>query len=91
MSDKTREVYAEKVNTAWINPFVEFKLRLSEVNRINKLIDRAEPKPIERDGLDAWASDEKKYCCPTCKNRVWLDDNFCKACGQALDTQNIAF
>lgn len=90
MSDKTRDVYAEVVNTSWINPFVTFKLRVSEVNKINYLVERNTPKPIVKDGYDDFDSTEKKFACPHCGERIHDDENFCKWCGQALDTENYA-
>lgn len=89
--DKTREVYKEVADTMpTLNPFVDMpRMRVSAVNRINKLIDRDEPKllkPLEHaDG----------YECPNCgagfgefAPRVY---KFCYECGQRFSATEIDF
>lgn len=76
-------------NNDWINPWVEFKLRLSAVNKINKLIDRAEPKAmVEQKSYDGTKT---YYKCAVCGSVVLNESKFCHICGQAIDNGNVAF
>lgn len=87
MSDKTREVYKDTAEVmATLNPFVEPpRMRVSTINRINELIDKAYPKPMKkleyRDG---------KYAdlCPSCDRTLLEKWNYCPRCGQRVDRTN---
>ena len=88
-----REVYAERVITIpTLNPFVEFpKMRVDEVNKLNELIERNVALPVAERKYQIDPTD-KKYECPVCGRGIVNieDDNFCRKCGQRLDTENIA-
>lgn len=74
-----------------LNPFAEMpRMRLSEVNAINDL--------IERNNAIAVVRVENKYHqrgyidhCPVCNQVLLEEQTFCTDCGQRLDRENIAF
>ena len=87
MSDKTREVYQDKAEVLpKLNPFVEPpKMRVSTINRINELIDKAEPKPTKKfEYRDGSCAD----LCPRCDKTMVNGWEYCPRCGQHLDTEN---
>lgn len=62
------------------------KLTVEEFNELNKLIDRNEPKAVVKQ-----YEDYDLYYCPICGHVVLNGDNFCRECGQRVDSENIAF
>ena len=92
MTDKTREVYAEKVEPIpELNPFVDMpRMRVDAVNRLNELIQRDNAMAIVKKSHDVMG--HTWYECPVCGKTIYNTegDNFCRICGQRLDTENIA-
>lgn len=84
---KAREVYKEDYEIIpKLDPFVEFpRMRVSAVNRINELIEKAMPKPMKkleyRDGKHA-------DLCPSCDGTLLEKWNYCPRCGQRVDRTN---
>lgn len=79
---------SKSLNERFLGTKQTVELSVAEINKIIELLDRDEPKPIVKDGHDAWNEGEKKYACSACGRRVYDDENFCKWCGQRFDTQN---
>lgn len=73
---------------AFINPKVQFELRLSAVNQINELISRDEAKPAIKKTFTN--SDIELLNCPVCEDLLMESNNFCPWCGQRIDKENIA-
>lgn len=92
MAEK-RKVFKDMTykNLDKLNPFTEMpRMRLSEVNAINDLIDRNMAKAVVREENEY---QEKGYTdkCPVC-GEVLIDRQvFCDLCGQRLDRENVEF
>lgn len=90
MADKTREVYKDKADIIpELNPFVEMpRMRVDAINRLNEIIRRDRAMPIVQINRATY----KYWKCPVC-GEVYsvLPSNFCRECGQRLDTDNLAF
>lgn len=65
---------------------IDIRLPLSEVNRINELIERDTAKAIRQD-----EKYESLTYCPTCKAFIMDSYLFCSKCGQRLDQSNKEF
>lgn len=87
MSDKTREVFKDTADVmATLNPFVEPpRMRVSAINRINELIEKAEPKPMRK--LEH-SDDTSTPLCPRCESVLVPLSEYCPNCGQHIDTTN---
>lgn len=74
-----------------LNPFAEMpKMRLSEVNAINDLIDRNTAKAVVREENEYQASGYTDKC-PVCGELLIERQVFCDLCGQRLDRDNVEF
>ena len=69
-----------------IKGMTEIKISVDDINHLNELIDRDEPKPI----VIKTYSDSTFECCPKCGICVGKNYKFCSNCGQRLDTETEA-
>lgn len=81
----------------YLNPKAEIVMRVSEINRLNELVERDEAMPIVEEEKEDFAGEQfASYFCPACRKRLMgnltyeKDINFCKYCGQRIDVENIA-
>lgn len=67
-----------------IRSTVTINLTIEQVNEINELIVRDEALPVipYKDEPEKWS------CCPQCRRLLNHEDNFCRECGQRVDTDN---
>lgn len=75
-----------------INETMQVRMTLDEANLVNELIKRNEPMAIKAKTYDD--NDKTYYYCPVCSKCIGFTDSidqFCGACGQRMDTENIEF
>ncbi len=66
----------------------DVKLTIEQVNELNELIERATPLAVIADKEEP----EKWGFCPKCRCLINRNsDNFCRKCGQKVDTENAEF
>ena len=69
-----------------IKGMTEIKVSVDDINHLNELIDRDEPKPV----IVKTYGDSVFICCPECERATSNDYKFCPRCGQRLDMENEA-
>lgn len=65
------------------------KFLFESINLIQELVDKETLKKIiknnELEDCDRYMIVSECWNCPSCKNRLFTGDNYCRKCGQALD------
>lgn len=84
--DKAREIFKEDYKVIpKLDPFVEFpRMRVSEINRINELIEKSQPLPMKKfEGI----ADHTIDACPRCESSLsaYNKHEYCSKCGQRVD------
>ena len=67
-----------------IRGMADIKLSVEQINELNELIVRDEALPVIPDKTEP----EKWSFCPQCRRLLNHEDNFCRECGQRVDTDN---
>ena len=71
-----------------IKAITEIKVSVDDINHLNALIDRDEPKPPV---VKRYSADGGEYTvCPVCARLVSDNYHFCSQCGQRIDRENVA-
>lgn len=66
-----------------LNPKVSVEFKLSDLNRINELIERDTAMAVIEKAHSTSISNY--YLCPKCEEVLVRDSNFCHRCGQRVD------
>lgn len=71
-----------------IKAITEIKVSVDDINHLNTLIDRDEPKsPV----VKRYLADGGEYTvCPICARLISDNYHFCSQCGQRIDRENVA-
>ena len=80
----------------YINPKATIEMRVSEINRLNELVERDEAMAIVAKEWEYEGEKRTSYYCPSCTNFLFGENStsayeFCPFCGQRLDVTNIQF
>lgn len=72
-----------------LNPKVSVEFKLSDLNRINELIERDTAMAvIEKTYSTSYGN---YYLCPKCELMLVSEANFCHRCGQRVDMELLGF
>lgn len=72
-----------------LNPKVSVEFSLSNLNRINELIERDTAMAVIEKVYST--SPDNYYLCPKCEEVLIREVNFCHRCGQRVDQDLIEF
>lgn len=78
-----------------INETLQVRMTLEEANTINDLLKRSTIMPIvvehkSYENAEGEPVEYVLYKCPACRQIIGEADNFCRYCGQYIDSTNTA-